>query len=407
MRVIMRVFFCNYFLMNGIYSTDKTFEFDKLILAKPYQIPGGSFFIRFAIDNKPLYIQPPTCISKQGIAKAGKKYYVDLMFTNEHSEFIEWMECLETYCHEKLYEHKNEWFESGMEMHDIENYFTSPLKIFKSGKFYIARVNIATHLGKPSLKIYNDDEKIINIEDVKENTNVMTILEIKGIKCSSTSFQIDVELKQMMTLKKDNLFDNCIFKSNHSSNPPMDNSSKSLVVETKQPDIHINNDNTNTSSHQRIEEEKNDIEEEKNDTEEEKNDTEEEKNDTEEEKNDTEEETRKLFIDTTNDLEQTSGGIDTDEMKIDGENGEGLQEIDLTLDKIPESQSFSIKDKNNVYYEMYKEAKRKAKVAKNLAISSLLEAKRIKNVYMIEDSSDTDDSIHSDYENLDEDIGNE
>ena len=365
--------------MNGIYSTNKTFEFDKLILAKPYQIPGGTFFIRLAIDNKPLYIQPPACISKQGIMKAGKKFYVDLMFTNEHSEFIEWMECLETYCHEKLYEHKNEWFESGMEMHDIENYFTSPLKIFKSGKFYIARVNIATHLGKPSLKIYNDDEKIINIEDVKENTNVMTILEIKGIKCSSTSFQIDVELKQMMTLKKDNLFDNCIFKSNHSSNPPMDNSSKSLVVETKQPDIHINNDNTNTSSHQRIEEEKNDIEE----------------------------ETRKLFIDTTNDLEQTSGGIDTDEMKIDGENGEGLQEIDLTLDKIPESQSFSIKDKNNVYYEMYKEAKRKAKVAKNLAISSLLEAKRIKNVYMIEDSSDTDDSIHSDYENLDEDIENE
>ena len=92
---------------------------------------------------------------------------------------------------------------------------------------------------------------------------------------------------------------------------------------------------------------------------------------------------------------------------MDGENNKDLQEIELTLDKIPKNQSFLIKDKNNVYYKMYKEAKRKAKVAKNLAISSLLEAKRIKNVYMVEDSSDTEDSTISEYENLDEDIENE
>ena len=56
---------------------------------------------------------------------------------------------------------------------------------------------------------------------------------------------------------------------------------------------------------------------------------------------------------------------------------------------------------------MYKKATWKAKVAKNLAISSLLEAKRIKNVYMVEDSSDTEDSTISEYENLDENIENE
>ena len=56
---------------------------------------------------------------------------------------------------------------------------------------------------------------------------------------------------------------------------------------------------------------------------------------------------------------------------------------------------------------MYKEAKRKAKVAKNLAITSLLEAKRIKNVYMLEDTSDSEDSTNSDYDNLNENIKNE
>jgi hypothetical protein len=77
-----------------------------------------------------------------------------------------------------------------------------------------------------------------------------------------------------------------------------------------------------------------------------------------------------------------------------------LEEVNFTLDKINENDCFTIKSKNNVYYEMYKEAKRKAKVARDLALSSYLEAKRIKNVYMLEDTTDSDED--SDYENINE-----
>ena len=52
---------------------------------------------------------------------------------------------------------------------------------------------------------------------------------------------------------------------------------------------------------------------------------------------------------------------------------------------------------------MYKEAKSKAKVARDLAISSYLEAKRIKNLYMLDDTTDTDDS---DFENIGEESEN-
>jgi hypothetical protein len=75
-----------------------------------------------------------------------------------------------------------------------------------------------------------------------------------------------------------------------------------------------------------------------------------------------------------------------------------LQEINVSLDEIPEQNSISIKNKDNVYYQMYKEAKSKAKVARDLAISSYLEAKRIKNLYMLDETTDTDDS---DFENMD------
>ena len=130
--------------MEGIYNTDSSFDFTKLNLAKPQPIPGGNYFIRLSISGKPLYIRHPKCKTKQGFFRAGKKYHTDLMFTHEDTNFIEWMENLESHCQNLLYVNRDQWFEDTMEIHDIENYFTSPLKIFKSGKFYIARVNVST-----------------------------------------------------------------------------------------------------------------------------------------------------------------------------------------------------------------------------------------------------------------------
>ena len=54
--------------------------------------------------------------------------------------------------------------------------------------------------------------------------------------------------------------------------------------------------------------------------------------------------------------------------------------------------TFKLKERDDVYYEMYREARQKAKVAKDLALSAYLEAKEIKNKYMLDDISDSDES---------------
>ena len=51
-----------------------------------------------------------------------------------------------------------------------------------------------------------------------------------------------------------------------------------------------------------------------------------------------------------------------------------------------------IKDQKDIYYEMYHEAKRRAKMAKDMALNAYLEAKKIKQTYGINDDSDSDGS---------------
>lgn len=56
-----------------------------------------------------------------------------------------------------------------------------------------------------------------------------------------------------------------------------------------------------------------------------------------------------------------------------------------------------LKKPTEVYYNMYRIAKQKAKELKKNAIAAYLEAKQIKTTHMLEDSDDSDESdIYSD-----------
>ena len=397
---------------DSIYSTDSSFDFNTLNLAKPQQIPGGNYFMRMTVSNKPVYIQPPKCIMKQGFLKSGKRYYSDLMFSNENTDFIEWMENIENRCQKIIYDKGAEWFEEKIEIHDIEEYFTSPLKIFKSGKYYNLRVNVALNLGKPLLKVYNENEELVSIDEIKEKTNVMTILELKGIKCSATCFQIEIEVKQMMIVQPNNIFEQCLFKPKTPAYPlpevpptPISTPVSAPAPEFESPIME------NMQSMDLVEETKNIETEEV--TIEDVDEQNEESIIIENEENDmsnSNETEIKLIENNENNLEEKEeitqplennsddGETSTENLEhIETEKPE-LEEVNFTLDKINENDCFTIKSKNNVYYEMYKEAKRKAKVARDLALSSYLEAKRIKNVYMLEDTTDSDED--SDYENI-------
>ena len=61
----------------------------------------------------------------------------------------------------------------------------------------------------------------------------------------------------------------------------------------------------------------------------------------------------------------------------------------------------SKKEANEVYYKMYKEAIKRAKIARDLALSSYLEAKNIKNKYMLDEAlleSDDDSDLEKELE---------
>ena len=331
-----------------IYDTNDNFSFQEIVLTPPTLVSGGNYFIKCLIHEHPLYIQPPKCQTKGGISTSGKKKYCDLMFTNDHEQFIRWMENLENYIYKYIYDHREKWFETELDLHDIENSFASPLKIYKSGKYYIARTNVPVLLGKCNLKIYNEQREEVDMEKIVENSNVITILEIQGIKCSPRSFQIEIELKQMMVLKPSKIFEKCIIMPSSSSKPE-----KEEEVPAKKPE----NEEEVPIEKPVKEEEEVPIEEPVK----------------EEEEVPIEEPVK-------------------EEEEPHNNSSSSPQEIQFDLEKIPEEESITLKNRADVYYERYREARRKAKIARKVALSAYLEAKHIKNTYMLDDLKTSDES---------------
>ena len=383
--------------MENIIEPNESFEFTNLSLANPVGIQGGAYFTKILNNNNPLYIQTTRCVTRQGLIKSGKKYYCDFMFDNNSASLINWFENLESKCQQLILGKSSEWFQSALDVSDIENAFNSTIRIYKSGKFYLVRANVKNNaLNEPSIKIYNENEIPLAISDITSDKNLISILEIQGIKFTSRNFQIEIEIKQIMVLNNDLMFNNCLIKTDntHRLNGKIKDTPPDEVIKYVEEDTLENEQNTVVM------------------------DRNEEPIHAEDKENITikTDELGVSMLDDDNIITSQVGGTteliptildipentQSDNLEVLAEMEPELTEIDFNCTLEDTVEEIKLKKPNQVYFELYKEAKKKAKLAKRSAIIAYLEAKNIKKTYMIENVNDSDSDFDAEIDEVSE-----
>jgi hypothetical protein len=366
----------------NIIEPNELFDFSQLSLAHPTCIQGGAYFTKIEYQQKPLYIQTTKSQTKQGFVKNGKKYYCDLMFNKNDEIIIHWFEKLEETCQKLIYERRDTWFQNSLDENDIETAFNSTIRVYKSGKYYLIRTHIKNNQNNTaSIKIYDEKESPLMMDDINSDTNIISILEIQGIKFTSRSFQIDIELKQIMTINDDPLFESCVIK-----NPSKTNNIKEQFKDDKLKDPEFKDGDSK---------EEKDISE-----------------NTKESFNLDELDTIDTHIENTtpNALEEDKNILpfdldfeDLNEVSDLEKNTSELKELDnLELSLEDNVDAIELKKPNQIYFELYKQARKKAKEAKKNAIIAYLEAKNIKKTYMIEKIDDGDSDFDEEIDEVSE-----
>jgi len=378
------------------------FEFSKLSLLQPSALQGGSYFTKLRYIGEPLYFQSPKLFTRNGVVETNKTNYLDLLFTNDNESFIAWLENLETHIQKLIYEKRNLWFNNELELSDIESAFTSSVKPYRGGKFFLVRSNILKsklyNNTKPSCLIFDEHENTLEFKDITPETKLITIIDVQGVKFSSKNFQIELVAKQIMVINNKYEFDSCVIKvGKNQSSVEQNNKTNETSTETSSEKMYQDTllDNEEHSIEESLNEEKS--------------------------IDAYELENHNLItesIDGANIIESktekthgTNSNKDTINLEeIDTKNSENdesniIKEIDFKPDQNMET--MTLKKPNDVYYEIYKIAKEKAKNAKKKALEAFLEVKKIKNTYLLTDldDSDSDDDFYddSDYSENDSD----
>jgi hypothetical protein len=395
--------------MNDIIEPTIDYDFSNLYLGPPSTIAGGAYFTRIMYNNnKQLYIQTPKSLTKQGFVKSGKKIYVDLMFDNNDTVFINWIENLESKCQELIFSKGDNWFQTKLDKDDIETAFTSPFKIYKSGKFYLLRVNV-----KPNIKVFNDNSNIVNLDDITCDKTLISIIEIQGIKFTSRNFQIEIELKQSMIVSPDPFLDACFIKKpikkqstiledvEHIDNiedyePEHEKIQNNLFIKQEPVSIDLN-----TQSFSNMDKKKDiDLDIDKKTQMNTAINSKTTNNTTTNFSSDNIELGDITDLNNDDNIVLEIEDLSAEPFKKDDPNI--LKEIDLSSTLENSLESITLKKPNQVYYEIYKKAREKAKQAKKDAILAFLEAKNIKKTYMLDDIDESDEEEDFNFDETDE-----
>lgn len=452
-------------------------------LKQPKPMRGGSYISYLVKNDKNVFVQVPKCNTKQGIVTSGKKMYCDLLFSStneEHLKFIQWIENLESKCHNLIYDKKDMWFNEDFDLNDIETNFTSPIRIYKSGKYYLLRVQFNNLNKKNDCSVYNENEEMLDINEVKDDMQIVSLLQFKGVRFTTKSFHFDIVMKQIMVLENENeKLKKCLIrKDNDMKNDKMNENEKVEIVEhlEKSDDNHsndnhkleseivehleksdnkMNKDQTELSDNLKSVDNKDDNDDKElhdNNTNNELNETVEmvlmdnmeEKDDSEStnlkkdneyenlENNNDENildevqldketlEKTDLKLSESNENEDLSEPNENEDSSESNENEDSsesnenedktdkldnLNEFEIDLDNLKpmevkvddlENEELKLKEPNEVYIEIYKAAKEKAKKARKMAVETYLEAMNIKNTYMLDDIDSSDDEFNLD-----------
>ena len=402
------------------YEVNTEFPFDKMTLNSPNAMQGGgAYFTKITADSSSLYVQFPRCSSKGGIVATKRSCYIDLTYDMQNCSVIkEWLNNLEKKSMDLIDEKKALWFSGEVSRQDIERMMASVYREINSINALAIRCKIDTSKRSNEIKCKIYDERECEVRDISlitKDTTIIPLVAIEGIKFTGRSIDLEMKVVQIMVLDKQETQENqCLIK--RKNKPPIESSENIVKIDMAAlRDTEPIDDSSENDS-----EVETDV-----------------VDDNVGELQEVDVQVEDSGKSTSNNSSESSITTNTNTSQATSLSPpEGLEEITLTIDEkdnsnddntnvkgdvtlgslsdLPETfvedtkasvekeikeiqveaeegEIMKLKQPQEVYIEIYRTAKEKAKRLKQAAMEAYLEVKQIKTNYMLDNLDDSDD----------------
>ena len=364
----------------------------------------------------------PQCSTKAGIIEQASKTYVDLLFESSSSdvkELVDLLIAMEEEAAKQLHSRSGEWFEGNAEQMTVQSFedmFTPVVRYVNRQRNVCVRVHIPT--SSRGIKqastgydcdVYDKIGKTRLLSDIRADTQIRPLVEVKEIRMTSTSLNLHLNLVECMIVKDSEAVTDNMEQRAPSRRIPLAGVGSTDVAEDEEKEV-VSEEHQESQMDVAVEHQESEVaiepvaepatetlvETSINDdagstTESTINDYVEINkcevgvNDTDNEVKESEDELKESITSNPNSdslLEEVEIG------RIEAES-DILEEVGV-LD-VDEAEPIKLKKPDEVYKDIYKAAITKAKKLRQVALEAYLDAKKIKAKFMLEDIYDSDE----------------
>ena len=165
----------------------------------PKKIKGGSYMslASYGNDKQKLLIQTPKLETSTGICSNELRSYIELLLDRGHWPFYEFLTNLDEYNVLLVEKKSKDWFNQAYPIDIIDEFYKTNIKLSKRKQ--PPKIRFKIHMSKKEIlcDIYNQRQELIHPEKIANNSKVIAVLELIGLKFLKQQFSIEWRVVQM------------------------------------------------------------------------------------------------------------------------------------------------------------------------------------------------------------------
>lgn len=197
-----------YYIRESIYLINKkmtiikydNLKIDEINYSKPEKM-GTSYFSPFSIGKtlEPIHIQTPKvkCITNINDVKDKKNPYLEIEIPTNNFDIYDMFLSLDDSNIKKTLYHSSEWFNKEIPLEAIDEMYQRITKPFKKGGNPKLKLRLPVIKNKIECAVYNQQRVFVDIDDIKEGSEIIAILHLRGLRFLKQHFYCDYYISQI------------------------------------------------------------------------------------------------------------------------------------------------------------------------------------------------------------------
>ena len=177
-----------------------------ICFTEPRKTRVGSYLIETytSFDNKRenVYIQTPKLKTVDGVVITENRGYIDLEFDSNSPDFYQFITELDSKCIETTHTNSSKWFKQTFPINLVDEFYKTNIRPSRNNKPPTIRIKIPMSKKEVKTEFYDCNKEQINYENIKEQDELICVIQILGMKFLKQQFILETQLIQCKLCKE-------------------------------------------------------------------------------------------------------------------------------------------------------------------------------------------------------------